>query len=183
MQGTRVDRRKRIIFEVVSIILIATLIVVDQLTKRYFSTTIEKGNDIVIIENFFYFTFTINTGAAWSFLTNVSWSQIFFKVITVVALALFAMFYLYAAKKGFKWLRFAIIFVISGTVGNFIDRLAINGVIDFIGFIFWGYNFPIFNLADSFLVVGVIMMIIHFFFFDDNAVFKSKNGNEEVSNK
>jgi signal peptidase II len=182
MQGTGADRRKRLILEMASVILLILLITLDQLTKAYFKRVIPQNGDIDVIKNFFYFTYTVNTGAAWSFLAGVSWAQTFFKILTAVALILFVFFYLYAGKKGYQWLRFALILVIGGTVGNFIDRLLINGVTDFIGFQFGSYFFPIFNLADSFLCVGVIMMVVHFLFLDENAVFKKKDGNEEKTN-
>lgn len=182
MQGTWFNRRKRLIIEVLFLLLIATLVVIDQVSKYYFSNNFTYGQKQSVIDNFFYFTYTLNTGAAWSFLADVSWGQTFFKALTVVALVGFSFFYYSAVKKGYKWLRVALILVISGTVGNFIDRVTINAVIDFIGFTFGSYNFPIFNLADSFLVVGVIMIIFHFLFVDPNAVFKKKNGNENISN-
>jgi len=69
-------------------------------------------------------------------------------------------------------------FMVGGTLGNFIDRLAYNGVVDFISLIFGDYYFPIFNLADSFMTVGIILMIIHYFFLDENKVF-TKNGNKD----
>lgn len=181
MQGIRAIRGKRLVFEILSIVLLGVLIAVDQITKAYFQRTLSSGDDIVVIENFFYFTYTVNTGAAWSFLSGVSWAQTFFKVLTVVALIGFILFYLYSVKKNYKWLRFSLIFVIGGTIGNFIDRLIFNGVTDFIGFIFGSYHFPIFNFADCFLCVGVIMLIIHFLFLDDGAIFKKKDGNEEIS--
>ena len=98
------------------------------------------------------------------------------------ALILFVGFYVYAFKNKQTWLKYSIALIIGGTVGNFIDRLAFSGVTDFIGFIFGDYHFPVFNLADSYLVIGVIMMIVHFLFFDENAIFKKKDGNKEVSN-
>ena len=175
MQRDGANGRKRIIFEVLALVLLIALIAIDQLTKLYFSKSLKYGQKIDVINGFFYFTYTVNTGAAWSFLSDAPWAQTFFKILTAVALVLFVLFYLYAVKKKYKWLRVAVILVISGTVGNFIDRLAINGVIDFIGFTFGAYNFPIFNLADSFLVVGIIMLIIHYLFLDTNAVFKKKS--------
>ena len=179
MQGVGADRRKRIAVEIVSLVVISILIAFDQIAKLHFSRTLAFGEKLNVIDGFFYFTYTLNTGAAWSFLADVSWGQLFFKILTVVALIAFSLFYVFVARKGYKWLRIALILVISGTIGNFIDRLAIDAVIDFIGFTFGTYNFPIFNLADSFLVVGVIMIIIQYLFIDENAVFKKKNGNKE----
>jgi len=73
--------------------------------------------------------------------------------------------------------------VVGGTLGNFIDRLSFNGVTDFISLVFGDYYFPVFNLADSFLTVGVIMLIVHFLFLDESALFKKNNGKENDSNR
>ena len=94
---------------------------------------------------------------------------------------MFVVFYLYAMKKNYRWLKYALTFVIGGTIGNFIDRLAFNGVTDFLGFIFGSYYFPIFNFADTFLVVGVIMVIVHFLFLDEEALIKKNDGKDKVS--
>lgn len=183
MQRVGVNRR-RIIFETLAIVLLVVLIVIDQLTKLYFSTNLNKYETISVIDGFFYFTYTTNTGGGFSLLANKPWAQTFFKILTSISLVLFVALYVYSSKKGYKWLRFALIFVISGTVGNFIDRLLMNHVIDFISLVFWGYHFPVFNIADCCLVVGVIMVIIHFLFLDNSAIFnfKKKDENEQVSN-
>ena len=88
---------------------------------------------------------------------------------------------IFSFKKNYKFLTVALVFVISGALGNFIDRLMYDGVVDFIGFIFFGWHFPVFNIADICMCVGVVMVLIHFLFLDNNALFK-KNGKEEVSN-
>ena len=93
-----------------------------------------------------------------------------------MAIAVFGYFSYYSSKKQYKWLKIALSFAIAGALGNLIDRVLFGAVTDFIGFTFGTYNFPIFNLADSFLVVGVIMIMIHLFFLDANAIFKRKNG-------
>lgn len=183
MQRIGANRRKRIITEIAFLVLLALLIAFDQITKRYFSTTIELGERIPVIDGFFYFSYALNTGAAWSFLSNVAWAQTFFKITTVLALIIFIILYVYCLKKGYKWLKVSLIFILSGTIGNFVDRLLINGVIDFISFVFGEYAFPIFNLADTFLVIGMIMLVINFLFIDKNAIFKRKNGDKKVSDK
>lgn len=181
MQGIGANRRKRIIVEVAFLGLLALLIVFDQITKHYFSTTLELGEKVKVIDGFFYFSYALNNGAAWSFLSGVSWAQTFFKIATVLALFMFIAIYVYSVKKGYNWLKVSLIFIISGTIGNFIDRLFNNGcVIDFLSFIFGEYSYPIFNLADSFLVVGMIMFIINLLFIDKNAIFKKKDDNKEV---
>lgn len=192
MQGTRADRWKRIIKIALPLIVLCLCVLFDQLTKFHFKKTLSNGDDIDVIPNFFYFTYTVNTGAAWSFLANKAWGQIFFKILTGISLVLFGFLMFYAYKKNYKWLTYSVALIIGGTIGNFIDRLIFNGVTDFIGFIFGDYYFPIFNLADTFLVVGVIMAVIHFLFLDNNKMFKKSNkkskadeedGNQEVSDK
>ena len=83
----------------------------------------------------------------------------FFYIITAVALG--AMFYFFKdTKENEWWLRLAIILLIAGTLGNFIDRLTLQYVRDFLDFVIFGYDFPVFNLADVFIVLGVILLII-----------------------
>ena len=184
MQGIGANRRKRLIIEFAFLGLLVFLIVFDQITKYHFSTTIGIGDRVAVIDGFFYFTYTLNNGAAWSFLSGVSWAQTFFKIITIVALIIFTFVYVYSLKKGYKWLKVSLIFIISGTIGNFIDRLFNNGcVVDFLSFVFDEYSFPVFNLADTFLVVGMIMFVIHLLFIDRNAVFKKKDDSKKVSDK
>lgn len=180
MQRIGANRRRRIIIEIAFLVLLLALIAIDQLTKYHFSHTLNMYEIQPVIKDFFYFSYTVNTGAAWSFLSGVPWAQTFFKILTAFALVIFVLLYIYSLKKGYKWLKVGLIFIISGTIGNFIDRLCIDGVIDFIGFTFGKYNFPVFNLADAFLVVGVIMLIIQFLFFDKNAVFKRNDASKNV---
>lgn len=181
MQGARTDRRKRIIFLAVSIVVFALIIFLDQWTKSYFSSYVKDNGKITVIDGFFYITNVINTGAAWSFLADVSWGQLLFKILTPIAIVFFVLFYVVAFKNKYKLLQIALVFIIGGTVGNYIDRLSINGVVDFISLVFGSYEFPVFNLADSFLVVGVIMIFIHYLFLDKNAIFKKKNAKKELS--
>ncbi len=181
MQGTGANRIKRLILECIPVLLMLLCIVADQVTKKHFAEVC-ADKDITVIENFFYLTYTVNKGAAWSFLANVSWGQIFFKILTAIALVLFVFFYIYAFKKNHTWLKYSLAIVVGGTVGNFIDRLMYDGVTDFLSFIFGTYRFPVFNIADVCLTIGVIMLIIHFLFLDENAVFKKKDEVNEVSN-
>jgi signal peptidase II len=192
MQGTRFDWR-RIIRIAIPIIVLALTILFDQLTKYYFKNLyFSKKEDTIVIPDFFYFTYAINTGAAWSFLNDVAWAQTFYKVLTVVALCAFGAMWFFSFKKRKRWLNYTFALIIGGTIGNFIDRISFNGVIDFIGVYLGDYPFPIFNLADSFLVVGMIMLIVYFLFLDSEALFRRKkkqdltddcDGKEEVSDK
>ena len=133
MQRTWIDRLKRITIIALPFVVMGLCILFDQLSKLYFKNLyLEKRGDTKVINNFFYFTYTLNTGAAWSFLADVSWAQTFFKIFTLCSLILFAFFMYYAYKKKFKWLQYSLALIIAGTIGNFIDRLLYNGVIDFL---------------------------------------------------
>jgi signal peptidase II len=181
MQGTWTNRRKRIVLLSVAVAILTVLIFLDQWTKYYFSNLVKQNGDkITIINGFFYITHVINTGAAWSFLSNVAWAQILFKILTPIAIVAFCLFYAFALKKNYKWLQISLVLIIGGSIGNYIDRLAINGVTDFISLVFGSYEFPVFNLADCFLVVGVIMIFVHYLFLDKNALFKKKETKRQV---
>lgn len=177
MQRTRTfDRKRLIIFIVIPVVLGLALIGLDQITK--FFAARDKVNSTVI-ENFFYLSYSTNSGAGFSFLADKEWGQLLFKIITPVALVAFIAFYVFAVKKSYKWLAYSVVLIISGTIGNFIDRLLNSEVVDFLSFHFGSYIFPTFNVADVCLTVGVIMLIVHFLFFDGNAVFKKKRKTED----
>ena len=178
MQRTGVNRRIKEIIIYVAVFL--ALIAIDQITKFYFKNKYFEDGTTKIINNFFYFTYAENTGAAFSFLAGKSWAQLFFKIITAVALVVFTFLTVYFFKKKQKWLTVSMIITLSGTIGNYIDRLALNYVRDFISFVFGSYRFPVFNIADVCLVVGVIMISVYLLFLDKDAVFKRKNGKEDI---
>lgn len=175
MQSNGADKKK-IVLAIVPILLLILLLLADQITKTHVKNLAESSSWVktTVIAGFFEFRYVMNTGAAFSFLANVTWGQLFFKILTSVALVLFFAYYVFVCHKGQTWARFAMIFIFAGTIGNFIDRLCYDGVVDFISLIFGTYNFPVFNLADAYMTVGVIMIIIQFLFVDENALFRKK---------
>lgn len=175
MQRTRANRgvKKTCI---IALLLIALFVMVDQFSKIFFRTL---DIDRTIIKNFFYVTYVENTGAAWGFLAGKSWSQLFFKILTGVSLIIFFAIFFYSCKKSYAWLRFSIVLVLAGTIGNFIDRLIFSSVTDFIEIVVGNVAiFGVFNIADVYLCVGIFMTVIHFLFIDEGAIFKS-NGNKK----
>lgn len=131
-------------------------LLLDQLTKQLVTSNLQLGQSISIIPSFFSITYVQNTGAAWSIFEG---KMIFFYIVTIVALSLLT-FYLYQMKGKNMLARIGIILMISGTLGNFIDRLLFQYVRDFFDFIIFGYNFPIFNVADMCLVIGIGLWIL-----------------------
>ena len=184
MQRIRAFGRRQIVYLIVipCIVLIA-LVVIDQLTKYAFQSLYETNGNTTVIKNFFYFTCVYNKGSAFSFLSEKSWGQLFFKILTPVALIAFIVFLIFAVKSENKWCIYSLILIISGTIGNYIDRLLYGKVTDFIGLQFGSYYFPVFNFADICLTIGIIILIIYFLFIDKNAVFSKKKNTEDEADK
>ena len=123
-------------------------IIIDQLIKLFIKTNITK--DIVIIPKIFKMTNVINTGAAFSILKNNNTLLILITIIILVLLNY------YIKKNNIENDYFELGIILGGIVGNLFDRLLYNGVIDYIEI----SNFPVFNLADSLIVLGIILLII-----------------------
>lgn len=182
----RVGSNRRVINGIIFVLLTLLFIAVDQFTKFYFKMLSEEGNLGVktVINDFFYLTYLENRGAAYGFLSGKSWAQQFFKGLTVVALILFIIVFIYSLKKGYNFLSVGISMVIGGTVGNFIDRIMFSAVSDFLNIRVFGKDiFGVFNLADVFLCVGVAMFIIHCLFLDKNALFRKNEDSKDTSKK
>ncbi|SEN62205.1 signal peptidase II [Amphibacillus marinus] len=130
------------------------IILADQFTKWLVVTRMELRESITIIEDFLYITSHRNTGAAWGILAG---QMIFFYIITVIVIVAIV-YYMTKFAKESVWLGLGLGLVLGGAIGNFIDRVRIQEVVDFIDVYIFNYNFPIFNVADSSLVVGVILI-------------------------
>ena len=131
-------------------------LIIDQISKLLVIKLIDINHSIVLIKNFFYLTYTHNTGAAFSILTG---QRIFLILIAIVILAVLFN-YLRKTKVEGKIDKLAFSLIIGGSLGNLIDRIVRGYVIDFIDTKIFGYNFPVFNLADTFIVVGVFLLLI-----------------------
>lgn len=140
------------------IILIVALIGLDQLTKWYFYTNKLLYDGYEVIKDFFYLTYLENRGAAFGMLQNFRWV---FIGLTIIAVGV--MIWYFVKNNNFV-IRISLMFLISGAVGNFIDRLFRGFVVDFLDFFPFGYDFPVFNLADICVNVGVFFLIIYIIF-------------------
>ncbi|TRM12329.1 lipoprotein signal peptidase [Lentibacillus cibarius] len=137
-------------------ILALLVIAIDQLTKWAVVKTMELGEQITVIGDFFYLTSHRNSGAAWGILQG---QMAFFYIITVIVI-IGVIYFMQTYAKDNQLLSIALSLILGGAIGNFIDRLFRNEVVDFFDFIIFGYDYPIFNIADASLVVGVILVII-----------------------
>lgn len=132
------------------------VIAIDQFTKWLVVNKMELYEQIPIIENFFYFTSHRNSGAAWGILEG---QMIFFYIITVVVL-IGVIYYMEKYARDNKLLAISLSLILGGAIGNFIDRILHQEVVDFLDVMIFKYDYPIFNIADSALVIGVIFVFI-----------------------
>ncbi|PFO05956.1 signal peptidase II [Bacillus sp. AFS076308] len=132
------------------------VILLDQFTKWLIVNNMFLGESITIIDHVLYITSHRNRGAAWGILQGQMW---LFYVITIVVIV-GIMFYLHKAARGKMLLGVSLALMLGGAIGNFIDRVLRKEVVDFIHTYIFSYNFPVFNIADSALVIGVILLMI-----------------------
>ena len=133
---------------------VAFIVILDQITKQFIASSMELHENIEVIKDFFYISSHRNEGAAWGILQG---EMLIFFLITLIAFALFYYLIKEIDFKEKKMYSFAVILLIAGAIGNFIDRLLFGYVVDFLDFIIFGYDFPTFNVADMALVIGVII--------------------------
>ena len=137
------------------LIMIIVAFVCDQVSKVIISTYLNLNDSIPVIKNFFNITLNYNYGAAWGILKN---NTIFLIIISIIAIIII-MRYSYSFKKNIRN-NIAFSILLGGIAGNLADRLFLGYVRDFLDFKIGSYNFPIFNLADTFIVIGVTLLII-----------------------
>ena len=134
------------------IILILWLLL-DQWTKYYIMNHFMLGESLPVIPNVFHLTYIINRGAAFGMLTNQRW---FFLAVAFVLIIVYG-FYRKRVNNGPLSLRVGTALLIAGAIGNGIDRYVLHGVVDFFDFRIW----PIFNIADIGICVGVVCVIYY----------------------
>ncbi|MCU9534357.1 signal peptidase II [Streptococcus sp. CSL10205-OR2] len=130
------------------------LIILDQLSKLWIVSNISLGEVKSFLPGVFSLTYLRNYGAAFSILQNQQW---FFFVITIAFLGVATRFFI-KSKDHQIITRIGLLLILSGGIGNFIDRLRLGYVVDMIQLDFM--DFAIFNLADSYLTVGVLVLVL-----------------------
>lgn len=141
------------------IILSIIFIIIDQVSKIIVVNNLTNNKSIEVIKSFFYLTYTNNKGAAFSILTG---RRILLILVALIVIGVL-IYYVRKNKIEGKVNKIALSLVIGGSIGNLIDRILRGAVIDFIDVKIFGYNFPIFNLADTFIVIGVFLLVIEMF--------------------
>lgn len=151
-------KKRGLTYKTIILYILTFLIIVggDQITKIMIDHTLQLNSGYTIIDNFFYFRYTHNAGAAWGIFQG---KLNFFFLVSIVA-TIGIIYYFIQSKNYQKMTRFGLVLVFSGMVGNLIDRIAFGYVRDFIDFIIFGYDYPIFNVADMAIVIGMFLVII-----------------------
>lgn len=143
----------------------AFVIAVDQLTKSIILSSIEYGEIIPVLEGFFNLTLTYNRGVAFGLFAGIQdgWRHLVLGLTTFCALSV--VFYLLIRDYADDRIgQFSLSLVLGGALGNILDRARHDGVVDFLDFYFGNYHWPAFNVADSCICIGVILLVIRTFF-------------------
>ena len=137
------------------LILAVIVIGLDQLSKWLVVAYLEPVGSLKLIPDFLHLTYLENEGAAFGTLSDHRWVFMISSTVAIVALGV----YLFRFAENNRLLRWALAFVLGGGIGNMIDRIALGYVIDFIDFCgIWRY---IFNVADSFVCIGMGMLALY----------------------
>ena len=144
-----------------SLIIALALLVLDFATKRWVESELIYGQQ-VLLTSYFNLVLTFNTGAAFSFLSDESgWQRWFFSGISICASVL--IIYLLQKHTSEKLFCASLSFILGGALGNLWDRITLGYVVDFLDFHYGSYHWPAFNVADSVIFIGAILLIIESF--------------------
>lgn len=153
----------------VTVLVVALLLVVDQATKLWTVATFPlNGPGEAVIPGALYFTYVQNTGAAFGLLRGVSFEVggvtvdgVFVLGVVSLVVSVFIARYLWRQQGRLTWgVRVPLTLILAGAVGNMIDRFRLGYVIDFIHVHIGWFNFPVFNVADSLVSVGAVMLLL-----------------------
>ncbi|NLJ69887.1 MAG: signal peptidase II [Clostridiaceae bacterium] len=147
-----------------AIVISLVIIVLDQLSKSWIINNLPLHESIPVINDFFSLFHIRNSGAAWGMLSNQNWGIYLLTAVSVVA-SLYIYYLIYI--NDIKPVRITLALILGGSIGNLIDRIRFNNVVDFLSFTFGDYHFPTFNIADSAIVIGAICLALYLIFRPD----------------
>lgn len=136
------------------------IVVIDQYVKNWAIANLQGGS-VGLIKCFLKLTYVENYGAAFGIFKR----QKYLLLIVTTALLIYCLYLIYSKKIGGKFMVFSAMFAVAGGIGNLIDRVMRGYVVDFFDVTDW-INFPVFNIADCFVVAGVVLMAFYIIFLD-----------------
>ena len=146
-------------------LLIIFLVILDQISKILISSNLALGESLNLLP-FLNFTLIHNTGIAFSLFDEGGNISRWLLVIVVSAILVYLLFLMYK-KTPKNWLELmSLILIISGGLGNLVDRVFLGYVVDFVHVFYQDYSFYVFNMADSYITVGIILYLSYFFFIE-----------------
>ena len=149
-------------------ILFVILVAIDQVTKYIAIINLKGKNEVVIIDKWLHFTYVENSGAAFGIFQNAT---ILFTILTIIIVFGIMWYMLKESNNIGNFLKFSLVMIIAGAIGNLIDRIRLGYVVDFIYSPLGGlYNFPVFNFADIYVTCSAIFLIIYLLFIDGKDV-------------
>lgn len=148
------------------------LVAFDQITKILAKTNLEGTEGLNVIKGVFQFQYHENRGMAFGMLQNKIWLFVLFTIIVLIGIAF--VYVKLPESRRYQPIHWILIFLAAGAIGNFIDRIFRNYVVDFLYFEL--IDFPIFNVADSYVTVSCIVLVLLFIFYykDEDLEFLSK---------
>lgn len=145
----------------VEVLVCILLIAADILTKLAAVKYIMPAGSIKLIDDFFSLTYVENRGAAFG---SMQGGRYFFIIFTIIIVVLIAVYYMRNKKREKNtFLSCSVVLICAGATGNLIDRIIRGYVVDFFDFYIFGYNFPVFNVADICVIAGVALLMIYIF--------------------
>ncbi len=134
----------------------AILVLADQVSKAIVVRTMSLYESVPVIENFFHFTYITNDGMAFGI--DFPFGYFIFSLVSAL-LTIFLFWYLWSVRNDSLLIRLGLAMIIAGAVGNLIDRLMLGEVIDFLDFMVGNFHWYVFNLADSYVTVGMVLIL------------------------
>ena len=163
--------KKNVIYQIICYIMIGILIFLDQYTKHWAVVRLKDNSPIIVIDKILEFSYLENRGAAFG---SMQGKQSFFIILTFI-FTIFLLYILYKVPKTkyYTPLICSVVILISGAIGNCIDRASQNYVVDFISDVF--IDFPVFNVADIYVVCSMILIaiLVTFYYKDEDFSFLS----------
>jgi signal peptidase II len=146
-------------------LLIILLVVLDQISKILISSYLSLGESLNLLP-FLNFTLIHNEGIAFSIFDEGGYIGRWFLVIAISGILAYLLFLIYKKTPEHKLELMSLILIISGGLGNLVDRAFLGYVVDFVHVFYQDYSFYVFNMADSYITVGIILYLSYYFFME-----------------